>query len=234
MVGSGLAQGDVVVMGGAQKLLLRPKSPPNAGECRVMKGFNLSEWAMNHRSFVWYLMILFVVAGVLSYIELGREEDPAFAVNTMLVMTSWPGATTVDTMQQVTDRIETKLEETPKLDYTKSYTTPGVSASMSTFSITPASVPEIWYQVRKKVADIKQTLPSGVVGPFFNDEFGDVFGMIYGLTSDGFTERELRDFAEQAFARAPDPAGCGQGTTSAPRTRNSICDFDTRSWPGWG
>jgi Cation/multidrug efflux pump len=138
--------------------------------------------------------------GRVAYTKLGREEDPAFAVNTMLVMTSWPGATTVDMMQQVTDRIERKLEETPKLDYTKSYTTPGVSVVyVNVLDSTPASeLPGIWYQVRKKVADIRQTLPTGVVGPFFNDEFGDVYGVIYGLTYDGFTERETRDFAETA------------------------------------
>jgi multidrug efflux pump subunit AcrB len=163
-------------------------------------GFNLSEWALRHRSLVVFFMIICAVAGAMAYTKLGREEDPAFAVNTMLVMTSWPGATTVDMMQQVTDRIERKLEETPKLDYTKSYTTPGVSVVyVNVLDSTPASeLPGIWYQVRKKVADIRQTLPTGVVGPFFNDEFGDVFGVIYGLTYDGFTERETRDFAEQA------------------------------------
>ena len=149
----------------------------------------------------------------MSYTKLGREEDPAFAVNTMLVMTSWPGATTVDMMQQVTDRIERKLEETPKLDYTKSYTTPGVSVVyVNVLDSTPASeLPDIWYQVRKKVADIRQTLPNGVVGPFFNDEFGDVFGVIYGLTYDGFTERETRDFAETGPLRLPERGGRRQG-----------------------
>ena len=92
-----------------------------------MKGFNLSEWAITHRSFVWYLMLLFVVAGVLSYVELGREEDPSFTIKTMLVQTQWPGATIDDTMLQVTDRIEKKLQETPWLYYLKSYTKPGSS-----------------------------------------------------------------------------------------------------------
>ncbi len=92
-----------------------------------MKGFNLSEWAINHRSFVWYLMLIFVVAGVFSYRELGREEDPSFTIKTMIVQTQWPGATIDDTMLQVTDRIEKKLQETPSLYYLKSYTKPGVS-----------------------------------------------------------------------------------------------------------
>ena len=163
-------------------------------------GFNLSEWALNHRSLVVFFMIIFAVAGGLSYTQLGREEDPAFAVNTMLVFTYWPGATTVDMMQQVTDRLERKLQETPKLDFTKSYTTPGASVVyVNVLDSTPASeLPSIWYQVRKKVADIRQTLPPGIQGPYFNDEFGDVYGVIYGLTFDGFTLREVRDFAETA------------------------------------
>ena len=171
-----------------------------------MKGFNLSEWAINHRSFVWYLMLMFVVAGVFSYAELGREEDPAFTIKTMIVQTYWPGATIDDTMLQVTDRIEKKLQETPSLYYLKSDTKPGVSTIyVNLLDITPKNaVPEIWYQVRKKVADIKGTLPQGVTGPNFNDEFGDVFGIIYAFTADGFTQRELRDYVERVRTRGAD------------------------------
>jgi multidrug efflux pump len=163
-----------------------------------MKGFNLSEWAINHRPFVWYLMLLFVVAGVLSYRTLGREEDPSFSIKTMLVQTQWPGATIDDTMLQVTDRIEKKLQETPYLYYLKSQTKPGVSIIyVNVLDNTPKSeIPNIWYQVRKKVADIKNTLPQGIIGPSFNDEFGDVFGIIYAFTADGFTHRQLRDYVE--------------------------------------
>ncbi|MGH7065869.1 MAG: efflux RND transporter permease subunit, partial [Stellaceae bacterium] len=165
-----------------------------------MKGFNLSEWAIHHRSFVWFLMIAFVAAGVLSYAKLGREEDPSFTIKTMIVQTQWPGATVQDTMEQVTDRIEKKLQETPSLWYLKSYTKPGVSTIYVYLLDNTAKdqVPEIWYQVRKKVADIKGTLPQGIVGPNFNDEFGDVFGIVYAFTADGFTKRELRDYVEQA------------------------------------
>jgi len=151
------------------------------------------------------------VAGVMSYRSLGREEDPQFAVNTMIVRTLWPGATTLDMMEQVTDRIDKKLQETPRLDYLKSYTKPGESVVYVNIleSTKPADFDSIWYQVRKKVSDIRQTLPKGVQGPFFNDEFGDVFGVIYGLTFDGFSWREVRDFAEQArtaFLQQPDVA----------------------------
>ena len=165
-----------------------------------MTRFNLSDWALHHRALVVFFMLVCAAAGVLAYMKLGREEDPPFAVNTMLVQTLWSGATTADMMEQVTDRIEKKLQETPRLDYLKSYTKPGVSVVYVNVldSTDPKELPEIWYQVRKKVADIRQTLPAGVQGPFFNDEFGDVYGVIYGITFDGFTMREVRDFAEQA------------------------------------
>src|SRR5262249_6058012 len=156
-------------------------------------------------------MLVFGVAGVMSYRQLGREEDPQFAVNTMIVQTMWPGASTLDTMEQVTDRIEQKLQETPRLDYIKSYTKPRVSVVYVNIleSTTREFFASIWYQVCKKVSDIRQPLPAGVRGPYFNDEFGDVFGMIYGLTFDGFSWREVRDFAEQArsaFLAQPDVA----------------------------
>ena len=134
-----------------------------------MKSFNLSEWAIKHRSFVWFFMLLFVVAGVLSYAELGREEDPSFSIKTMIVQTYWPGATIDDTMLQVTDRIEKKLQETPSLYYLKSETKPGISTVyVNVLDSTPKNaIPDIWYQVRKKVADIKGTLPQGVLGAVF-------------------------------------------------------------------
>jgi multidrug efflux pump subunit AcrB len=165
-----------------------------------MKGVNLSEWAIKHQALIVFFMLVFGAAGILSYRQLGREEDPQFAVNTMLVRTLWPGATTLETMEQVTDRIEKKLQETPQLDYLKSYTKPGESVVYVNIleSTPPKDFGEIWYQVRKKIADIRQTLPQGVQGPYFNDEFGDVFGVIYGITFDGFTLREARDFAETA------------------------------------
>ncbi|MFI5410370.1 efflux RND transporter permease subunit [Kaistia sp. UC242_56] len=166
----------------------------------MMGGLNLSEWAINHKTLVTFFMALCVVAGVHSYMSLGREEDPEFAVQTMLVQVNWPGASTADTISEITQRLEKKLRETPNIDYINSYTTPGQALLYVNLlqSTPPEQIPFIWYEVRKKVADIEYQLPQGYQGPFFNDEFGDVFGVIYGLTYDGFTMRQTRDFAERA------------------------------------
>jgi len=163
-----------------------------------MKKFNLSEWAIQHRSLVTYFMLVIVVAGIFSYFHLGRSEDPDFTVKTMVVQAGWPGASVGDTLQQVTDRLERKLQETPNLDYLKSYTTAGQATIFVSLkdSTPPAKVPDTWYQVRKKVGDIRSTLPQGIVGPGFNDEFGDTYGIVYGFTADGFTHRELRDYVD--------------------------------------
>ena len=160
-----------------------------------MNRLNLTDWAIRHRTLVTYFMLLIVVAGIWSYLRLGQSEDPDFTVKTMVVQAAWPGATVGDTLEQITDRIESKLQETPRLDYLKSYTTPGQTTVFVYLkdSTPPAEVPDIWYQVRKKVGDIRQTLPQGVVGPGFNDEFGDTFGIVYGFTADGFSHRQLRD-----------------------------------------
>src|SRR5215475_14415196 len=164
-----------------------------------MTSFNLSDWALRHRSFVVYLMLAAAIAGIWAYGKLGREEDPPFTIKTMVVKTLWPGATATDTLQQVTDRIEKKLEELPNLDYVRSYTKPGESVVFVNLKDTVGgqAVGALWYQVRKKIDDIRQTLPSGIVGPFFNDEFGDTYALVYALTSDGFTHRELRDQGER-------------------------------------
>ena len=168
-----------------------------------MKGLNLTEWAIKHKSLAIYFMIVSMVAGISAYLHLGRNEDPEFTVKTMVVHTEWPGATQQETMEQITDRIEKKLQDTPNLYYQKSYTTAGASTIfVYLLESTPKKgVPWLWYQVRKKVGDIKQTLPQGVIGPFFNDEFGDTYGIIYGFTADGFSHRELRDYVEEARSR---------------------------------
>src|SRR6516165_4842124 len=201
-----------------------------------MKGFNLSEWAINHRSFVWFLMILFVVAGVLSYRELGREEDPSFSIKTMLVQTYWPGANIDDTMLQITDRIEKKLQETPWLYYLKSQTKPGVSTIyVNVLDNTPKSeIPDIWYQVRKKVADIRGTLPQGVVGPYFNDEFGDVFGIIYAFTADGFTHRQLRDYVENIRTEILTVKNAAKAQLLGAQDQKFYLEFDNRQLAGLG
>jgi multidrug efflux pump subunit AcrB len=167
------------------------------------RSFNISEWALAHRSFVWFLVIIIVAAGGLSYLRLGRNEDPNFTIKTMVVQVLWPGANITDTLQQVTDRVEKKLQETPGLDFIRSYTVAGTSTVFITLkgSVVSRDVPDVWYQVRKKIGDIRQYLPQGIVGPFFNDEFGDTYGVIYAFTTDGFTERELRDYVEGVRTR---------------------------------
>jgi multidrug efflux pump len=168
-----------------------------------MTGLNLSEWALKHRSLTVYLMIIAVVAGVVSYFRLGRNEDPSFVIKTMVVQAAWPGATIEDTLKQVTERLERTLQETPKLDFLRSYTRAGVTTIFVNLkgSATANQVPDIWYHVRKSIGDIRHTLPAGIVGPGFNDQFGDTFGIIYGFTAEGFTHRELRDHVEGVRSR---------------------------------
>ena len=164
---------------------------------------NLSEWALKHRSLVAYIMIVAVIAGVLSYFRLGRSEDPTFIIKTMIVQAAWPGATIEETLKQVTERLERKLQETPHLDFLRSFTRAGVTTIFVNLkgSASAKEVSDTWYQVRKNVGDIRHTLPAGIVGPGFNDDFGDTFGIIYGFTSDGFTHRELRDRVEDIRSR---------------------------------
>jgi multidrug efflux pump subunit AcrB len=174
-----------------------------------MTRFNVSEWALKHRSFVVYLMIVTMAVGLLAYSRLGRNEDPAFTFRTMVVQAAWPGATLNDTLDQVTDRLERTLKETPSLDFLRSFTRAGSTTIFVNLkgSTPPKEVPDIWYHVRKSVADMRHTLPAGVVGPGFNDEFGDTFGIIYGFTAEGFTHRELRDYVERIrkrLLRVPD------------------------------
>jgi multidrug efflux pump subunit AcrB len=160
-----------------------------------MIGPNLSDWALKRRSFIIFAMIAITIAGLASYFRLGRNEDPAFTFRTMIVQAAWPGATLDDTLQQVTERLERKLQETKGLEFLRSYTSAGlVTIFVNLKGSTPArEVPDIWYQVRKNVSDIRRTLPAGVLDPGFNDDFGDTYGLIYGFTADGFTHRELRD-----------------------------------------
>jgi multidrug efflux pump len=166
-------------------------------------GPNLSEWAIGRRSLVVFLMIAAVVAGSLSFVRLGRGEDPAFTFRTMIVFAAWPGASLDDTLLQVTERIERKLQETRHLDRIRSFTTPGVTTMFVDLeqSTPAAAVADVWYQVRKNIGDIRGTLPAGVIGPGFNDDFGDTYGIIYGFTADGFTHRELRDYVEGVRSR---------------------------------
>ena len=164
-----------------------------------MSSFNLSEWALSQKSLVVFLMLIAAAAGILAYDKLGREEDPPFTIKSMVVKTAWPGATAEETVKQVTDRIERKLEEIPGLDYVRSYTKPGDSVVFVNLkdTVKPGEVADRWYQVRKKIDDIRHTLPPDIQGPFFNDEFGDTYSIIYAFTADGFSQRQLRDHVDQ-------------------------------------
>jgi len=157
-------------------------------------GFNLSEWALRHQPLVRFLIVLLALVGVLSYQKLGQSEDPPFTFKVMVVRTEWPGASAREMEEQVTDRIEKKLQEVPNVDYLRSYSRPGESVVLFVAKdSTPAKdVPDIFYQVRKKIGDIRGTLPTTIRGPYFNDEFGDVFGNIYALTGDGFDYAQLK------------------------------------------
>ena len=166
-------------------------------------GFNLSKWALDHGALTRYLMLVLMVLGFASYFQLGQDEDPPFTFRVMVVQTFWPGATAQQVAEQVTDKIERTLQEVPYADKIRSYSKPGESQIV--FEIKDSSkaseVPGVWYTVRKKIADMRGTLPSGIQGPFFNDEFGDVFGVIYALESDGFSQSELKTFADDVRQR---------------------------------
>ena len=162
-------------------------------------GFNLSAWALKNRQIVLYFMLLLAVVGTLSYTKLGQSEDPPFTFKAMVVRTDWPGASAEEVAEQVTDRIEKKLMETGEYEKLISFSRPGQSqvTFIANDAMGPKDVNELWYQIRKKVGDIQHTLPEGVQGPFFNDEFGTTFGNLYALTGKGFDYAVLKDYAER-------------------------------------
>ncbi|WP_350570800.1 efflux RND transporter permease subunit [Pseudomonas sp. H26/SER47-MNA-CIBAN-0231] len=161
--------------------------------------FNLSEWALRNRQIVLFLMLLLAVVGALSYTKLGQSEDPPFTFKAMVIQTRWPGATAQEVSRQVTERIEKKLMETGEYERIMSFSRPGESqvTFIARDSMHSKQIPDLWYQLRKKVGDIRQTLPPGIQGPFFNDEFGTTFGNIYALTGDGFDYAVLKDYADR-------------------------------------
>ncbi len=163
-------------------------------------GFNLSRWAIEHVSFTRFMIVLLMVSGVFAYLNLGQREDPDFTFRIMVIRTYWPGATALQMEQQVTDKIEEKLEETPFLDRTQSYSKPGESQVFVFVreDTPPKDVKNVWYQVRKKVGDIEGSLPQGVQGPFYNDEFGDTYIAMYAFRAEGFTYTELKDYVDEA------------------------------------
>ncbi|NKQ09755.1 efflux RND transporter permease subunit [Pseudomonas sp. SST3] len=161
--------------------------------------FNLSAWALGNRQIVLYLMLLMAVVGALSYSKLGQSEDPPFTFKAMVIQTQWPGATAEEVSRQVTERIEKKLMETGEYERIVSFSRPGESnvTFMARDSMRSEQIPDLWYQIRKKIGDIRHTLPAGVQGPFFNDEFGTTFGNIYALTGQGFDYAVLKDYADR-------------------------------------
>ncbi|RVU06514.1 efflux RND transporter permease subunit [Rhizobium sp. RMa-01] len=195
-----------------------------------MKSFNLSDWALEHRSLVWYFMIVFILAGAFSYLNLGREEDPNFTIKTMVITAQWPGASAEEVTRQVTDRIEKKLQELESLDYTKSETVAGqTTVFVELLPTTKArDVAPTWLRIRNMIADIKSDFPTGVVGPFFNDRFGDVFGNIYAFTSDGLSQRQLRDLVENARSEVLTVPDVGKVDVIGAQDEAIYLEFSTR------
>lgn len=165
-----------------------------------MKQFNLTEWSLNHKQLVYYFIVVIFVGGIFCYQNLGRMEDPDFTIRQMIVSVNWPGASAREVEEQVTDKIEKKLQNTPGLDYLKSSSTPGqatIYVVLKDDAVTESQIRPTWLEVRNMVNDIKPTLPQGVHGPYFNDRFDDVFGCIYALRGDGYTYEDLREQAEK-------------------------------------
>ena len=186
-------------------------TPPQVPGPQDDSGFNLSKWALDHPALTRYLMVALMLLGLAAFFQLGQDEDPPFAFRIMVTRAYWPGASAQVMAEQVTDKLERTLQEVPSVDKVRSYTKPGESYTLLLLkdSTNPKEVPALWYQARKKIADMKQTLPQGVIGPFFNDEFGDVYGSIYALSADGFSDEELRQYADRVrstFLRVPDVA----------------------------
>ncbi|HSC65104.1 MAG TPA: efflux RND transporter permease subunit, partial [Caldimonas sp.] len=167
------------------------------------RSFNISRWALEHRALTRYLLVVLLVLGFAAYFQLGQDEDPPFTFRAMAIRVFWPGATAQQVAEQVTDKLEKTLQEVPYADRIRSYSKPGEALILFQVrdSSPPKEMPQIWYTVRKKIGDMRGTLPPGVSGPFFNDEFGDVYGTIYALSADGFSDAELKDHADQVRQR---------------------------------
>ena len=187
----------------------KPDHPADDSQAQPdARKFNLSRWALEHGALTRYLLLVLMVLGFASYFQLGQDEDPPFTFRAMVVRTYWPGATAQQVAEQVTDKLERTLQEVPFADKIRSYSKPGESQIIFQIkdSTRPAEVANTWYAVRKKIGDMRGTLPGGIQGPFFNDDFGDVYGVIYALESDGFNYAEVKSFADnvrQQLLRVP-------------------------------
>jgi multidrug efflux pump subunit AcrB len=192
--------------------------------------FNLSDWALERRSLIWYFMIVFLIAGAFAYLGLGREEDPNFTIKTMVIQAYWPGATAEDTANQLTERIERKMEELQSLDFTRSITTAGETIVFVNLLPTtkPRDVEPTWTRVRNMVADIKKDFPSGILGPYFNDRFGDVYGNIFAFTADGLSHRQLRDQVEGARKKILTTENIGRVDLVGAQDEAVYLEFSTR------
>ena len=186
-----------------------PDKAVNVNKAEDKAGFNLSKWALDHPALTRYLMVVLMLLGFAAYFQLGQDEDPPFTFRAMVIRTNWPGATAQQVAEQVTDKLERTLQEVPYADKIRSYSKPGESQIIFQVkdTIKGTDVTNAWYTVRKKMGDIRNTLPAGVQGPFFNDDFGDVYGVIYALEGDGFNYAEVKTFADdlrQKLLRVPD------------------------------
>ena len=176
---------------------------PDPRPVEPVSRFNISKWALDHSALTRYLLIVLLALGAAAYFQLGQDEDPPFTFRAMALRVFWPGATAQQVAEQVTDKLEKTLQEVPYADKIRSYSKPGEALIIFQVrdSSPPKEMPQIWYTVRKKIGDIRATLPAGVIGPYFNDEFGDVYGSIYALSADGFTYQELKDQADRVRQR---------------------------------
>ena len=217
-------------IGEAQAL---PVNPGDPGRSR----FNISRWALMHPALTRYLMVVLMVLGVAAYFQLGQDEDPPFTFRAMVVQAFWPGASAQQMAEQVTDKIEKTLQEVPYADKIRSYTKPGESLTILQLKdSSPAKdVPQSWYQARKRVGDMRGTLPAGVIGPVFNDDFGDVYGSIYALQADGFIGRRTACAGRACAPATAARARRGQGRDLR-RTGREAVHRDLAEAPGarWG
>jgi multidrug efflux pump len=193
---------------------------------------NLSVWALAHRNLVVFFIVASAVAGAFAYLRLGRAEDPSFTFKVMTIRTEWPGASAREVERLVTDRIEKKLEEVPHYDFARSYSKPGESVIFLTLkdSTPPREVPDAWYQARKKVGDMRGTLPEGVRGPFFNDEFGDVYSAIYAFmgVEDGFSPAQMKKVIEEVRARLLKLPAVAKADLIAPQDERIYVEISSR------
>ncbi|CQR73872.1 Cobalt-zinc-cadmium resistance protein CzcA [Sporomusa ovata DSM 2662] len=201
-----------------------------------MKNFNLTEWALQHKQLVYYFIFIIFIGGIFSYRNLGRMEDPDFTIRQMVVTVNWPGATARQVEEQVTDKIEKKLQDTPGLDYLRSYSTPGqavIFVALKDDAVKGEEVRPIWLEVRNMVNDIKATLPQGIDGPYFNDRFDDVFGCIYALTGDGYSYEEMREHAERIRRILVDVPSVKKVDLLGVQTEKIYIEMETANWRNW-